>query len=64
MVEFPYYLLFSSLCLIIYILGGIVSVHTFGVPFIFVYSDEIAQEMFVKHGAAYSDRPPFHVANL
>lgn len=45
--------------------GDIVSIHSFGTPIVFVYSDEIAQELFaVKQGATYSDRPLFRMAEL
>lgn len=44
--------------------GDIVSIHTFGIPIIFVYSDEVARELLEKRGATYSDRPAFHAANL
>ncbi|GJJ13541.1 hypothetical protein Clacol_007795 [Clathrus columnatus] len=44
--------------------GDIVSINVFGTPIIFIYSDKIAQELFEKRGALYSDRPQFHMAWL
>lgn len=44
--------------------GNIVYIHTFGVPIIFLYSDEIARELLDKRGATYSDRPPFYAADI
>lgn len=53
-----------TLSLSIDVSGNIVSTNSFGTPIIFVYSDEIARELFEKRGACYSDRPPFHLAML
>ncbi|GJJ07895.1 hypothetical protein Clacol_002101 [Clathrus columnatus] len=44
--------------------GDIVSINLFGIPVIFVYSDEIVRELFEKRGALYSDRYPSSMAWL
>lgn len=44
--------------------GDIISIDSFGIPIILIYSDEIARELLEKRGATYSDRPPSHIAEL
>ncbi|GJJ13543.1 hypothetical protein Clacol_007798 [Clathrus columnatus] len=44
--------------------GDIVSINSFGMPIVFIYSEKIAQELIEKRGSLYSDRPSFHMAWL
>lgn len=41
--------------------GDIMSINVFGHRVVFVFSPDIARELFEKKGSIYSDRPPSHM---